>query len=663
MFKSREHSSSPDNNDVARSLPEEELCRWFDKIAAPLLILSDKETILECNSHFLKLFKYSPEDVIHQPLSVFCHRQVEPGHKTLSGEIDEPLPLPEETVFRARDGNKISVAVNASPIVFLNQKARLLTLRDLSREKTARQALVESEDRFKLAFESSGIGKSLSTLPGPFFWVNSRMCELFKYTKAEFLKITSMDLTHPEDLAVSRKKIRKLIKGQCSNDSFNLKKRYYSKTGDLIWAETTVSLLRDKKKNPLYVIVEIVDITAQQNARQAHQELRAYLSGIINSMPSILAGVNQDACITLWNKSACQKTGLDLEDVLGKKITDVFPHLEDHLDILESTISRGRTHTRPKVRSQAGQKVCYEDITVYPLISDQTDMAQGAVIRIDDVTEKARLEEMMIQSEKMVSIAGLAAGMAHEINNPLTGIIQNTQVALSRLTDKCVEKNITTAKAAGIDFTFLQAYLEQRQVLKHLELVHQSGVRAARIVTNMLSFSRKSDEAVFKTLCRIPDLLDTTLELALNDYDLKKLCNFKQTRIRKKYAPETPDVPCEHNKLQQVFFNLLKNAAQAMADFEGEPGPELTILVYPSGSYVIVEIGDNGPGMTPDIQKRVFEPFFTTKPAGKGTGLGLSVSYFIVVKNHNGQMFVKSNPGQGTVFVIKLPVRTTDEIK
>jgi signal transduction histidine kinase len=229
------------------------------------------------------------------------------------------------------------------------------------------------------------------------------------------------------------------------------------------------------------------------------------------------------------------------------------------------------------------------------------------------------------------------------------------------LTDKGIEKNIRIAQAAGVDFSSLQDYLEQRQILKHLVLVHQSGVRAARIVTNMLSFSRKNEKAAPKTLCRIPDLLDATLELALNDYDLKKLCKFKQTHVQKNYAPETPAVPCEHNKLQQVFFNLLKNAAQAMADFEGETSPELTISVYPSGNFVIVEIGDNGPGMAPDIQKRVFEPFFTTKPAGKGTGLGLSVSYFIIVKNHDGQMFVKSNPGQGTVFIIKLPVRTINE--
>jgi signal transduction histidine kinase len=288
------------------------------------------------------------------------------------------------------------------------------------------------------------------------------------------------------------------------------------------------------------------------------------------------------------------------------------------------------------------------DVTVYPLEMDQ---AQGAVVRIDNVSERVRLEEMMIQSEKMVSLGGLAAGMAHEINNPLAGILQNAQVIRNRVSPE-LRANRAVAEGLGLDMNLVHDYFENRGCLRMMDSIMESGHRAARIVENMLSFSRKSNVHMANVdLCA---LLDRTVELAANDYDLKKQYDFRKIRIERDYEPDIPFVPCEESKIQQVFFNLIRNGAQAMASKQAEACFVLRVRKQDDG--VRVEIADNGPGMSEEMRKRIFEPFFTTKKVGEGTGLGLSVSYFIVVENHGGTMEVESVPGQGTTFVLTLPL-------
>jgi signal transduction histidine kinase len=179
-----------------------------------------------------------------------------------------------------------------------------------------------------------------------------------------------------------------------------------------------------------------------------------------------------------------------------------------------------------------------------------------------------------------------------------------------------------------------------------------SGMRAARIVENMLSFSRKNSLSVAEV--DIPALLERTLELAANDYDLKKKYDFRKIRIEREYAPDLPLVLCEESKIQQVFFNLIRNGAQAMASLDRPPC--FTLRVMGGNGEVRIEIEDNGPGMSEDLRKRIFEPFFTTKRVGEGTGLGLSVSYFLIVENHGGRIEVESTPGKGSVFIIHLPL-------
>jgi signal transduction histidine kinase len=307
--------------------------------------------------------------------------------------------------------------------------------------------------------------------------------------------------------------------------------------------------------------------------------------------------------------------------------------------------------TDTKVPRVVDGETRYEDVTIYPLT---TNGVEGAVIRVDDVTDRVRVEEMMIQSEKMLSVGGLAAGMAHEINNPLGAVLQASQ-NIVRPVSPDLPANARVAEACGTTLDAVRQYLEQREIALFLEDIRNSGLRAAQIVEDMLAFSRKPDAGGSST--NLAELLDRTLHLAGSDYDLKKRYDFRQIEIVRDYAPEVPLVVCQASKIQQVFLNILRNGAEAMDELRDSGCPPRFVLrVQPEGSTVRVEIEDNGPGIQEPIRRRVFEPFFTTKPPGVGTGLGMSVSYFIVTEDHGGTLSVESSPGAGTRFIIRLPI-------
>ena len=269
-----------------------------------------------------------------------------------------------------------------------------------------------------------------------------------------------------------------------------------------------------------------------------------------------------------------------------------------------------------------------------------------------DITERLHMQEIMIQTEKMMSIGGLAAGIAHEINNPLAGIMQNIQVIMGRLAlDR--PKNISMAKAHNIKMEAMAAYFQAYGITDMFDSILESSKRAARIVQNILSFGRKS-ESTF-ALSDLAKLLDITIELAMSDYNFRNKNDFNNIKIIKAFDSSVPKVPCEASKIQQVFLNILINGAQAMAG-HASTQHHFILRLSKVDDMVQIEFEDNGPGMTEEVRKNIFEPFYTTKDVNKGTGLGLSVSYYIITENHKGSIRVESTPGKGSIFIIRLPV-------
>ena len=396
--------------------------------------------------------------------------------------------------------------------------------------------------------------------------------------------------------------------------------------------------------NTLWYLVE------KGRANEELSQLRHYLQNIIDSMPSVLVGVELDGTVTHWNLGAEQFSGVDAAAAQGKLVDKILPLLSMQMQAVYKAISEGQPQRMERVTHTKDGERHFADIVVYPLV---TNAHVGAVIRIDDITERVRVEEMMVQTEKMMSVGGLAAGMAHEINNPLGGIIQGQQNIRRRLSPD-MAKNRAVADELGLDLEKVQRYLERRDILHFLDEISNAGDRAATIVDNMLHFSRKD---VKKQPVNIAVLLDQVLELAAVDYDLKKKYDFRSIEVRRDYEAELPKVPCIGSEIQQVILNILRNSAQALQEVRGrEEGGRITIRAAIEGKRVRIDIEDNGPGMSEEIRHRVFEPFFTTKPPGQGTGLGLSVSYFIITDTHGGEMQVESEPGKGTKLSLLLPV-------
>ncbi len=411
----------------------------------------------------------------------------------------------------------------------------------------------------------------------------------------------------------------------------------------------TIGSLRQKLKEANEVLEEKVRVRtlAADNARR-------YIAGIVDAMPSMMVGIDPDARVTRWNRRAEEDTGILAPDAVGRPLTEVLALDPACMAKVHSVLSNREVAVDPKRPHTRDGVLRYEEMTVYPL---DEEGGGGAVIRLDDVTERVNLEEAVIQNEKMLSVGGLAAGMAHEINNPIAGVMQTADVMANRLGNNLhLPANQKAAEAAGTTTRAVGKFMEKRGILEMIATIKESSMRMAGIVENMLSFARKSDNR--SSSHDLSRLLDRTVELAATDYNLEKNHDFRKIAIKREYEPGLPVVPCEGAKIQQVLLNILANGSQAM---QGAGVPEPAFIFRSrfekNLETVRLEIEDNGPGMDEGTRQRVFEPFFTTKPPGMGTGLGLSVSCFIITENHGGELKVESTPGSGAKFIIRLPVK------
>ncbi|CAI8989096.1 MULTISPECIES: ATP-binding protein [Pseudomonas] len=379
-----------------------------------------------------------------------------------------------------------------------------------------------------------------------------------------------------------------------------------------------------------------------------------YLNSIIDSMPSALIALDEQLYVTQWNQEASALSGTRLDEALNQPIFLAFEPLKPFLPQLKQTVEQHTVAKIERVTWVKDDEPRHYALTFYPLMGGA---GRGVVIRIDDITQRLSLEEMMVQSEKMLSVGGLAAGMAHEINNPLGAILHNVQNIRRRLSPE-LPKNLEQAEQVGIELSTVNQYLQAREVPQLLDGIQQAGARAAKIVTHMLSFSRRSTRQMAP--CDLPALIDQAVEIAGNDFDLAIGFDFKGQAIIRQFDPALGPVPGTANELEQVLLNLLKNAAQAihLREDDREPG-RIILRTRLNPPWAEIQVEDNGIGMSESVRKRTFEPFFTTKEIGQGTGLGLSVSYFIITNNHKGQMEVQSTLGQGTCFTLRLPLAST----
>lgn len=380
----------------------------------------------------------------------------------------------------------------------------------------------------------------------------------------------------------------------------------------------------------LGVVLVFRDITRRKQHELEVHHLRNYLSNIINSMPSVLVGVDIDGKVTQWNKTAEQTTGIAAAAAQGKNLTEVLPQMISKMEKITESIKTGQTKQEQKKPRKSDKGTSYEDVTIYPLI---TNGVEGAVIRIDDVTDKVQLEAQLRHSQKMDAVGQLAGGIAHDFNNMLGGILGAAQLL----------------KASGKDWDSSE--------LELVEMIDTSAQRAADLTLKLLMFSRKSkNESASMNLHTIIKDAAALLRRSLD----KKI----KLRIDLKAIVDT--VQGNNSQLQNSIMNMCINASHAMPDGGDilistrnididETYCKVSPFDISPGSFIEIEIRDTGTGIPNEILEKIFDPFFTTKEQGKGTGLGLSTVYGII-KNHNGSITVYSEQGVGTAFHIYLPL-------
>jgi PAS domain S-box-containing protein len=522
---------------------------------------------------------------------------------------------------------------------------------EITDRKKAEERIRKSEIKYRELVQNANSIILRVDINGRITFFNEFAQNLFGYAEKEILGRKSMNTFIPEFDSTGRR--TQDILNQAA--LFPEKYLYYEtetvrRNGERILVAWTNKAVRNSMGQVVEYLCVGHDITQTRENEQEMAHMRQFMRNIVDSMPSALIGVDAAHNITQWNQEAANLTEISSDQALGKPLSRVLPQLGDYMDMLRAAMEQDKPRTRQKIALSFGSRVLFMDIMVYPVTLEDF---QGVVIRLDDVTSRVRMEEVMVQTEKMMSVGGLAAGMAHEINNPLGGILQNIQNIIRRLSPS-LPGNAAVAQSLDLDLNQVAEYLEQRKVLHFLSRIKESGERAAKIVDNMLTFSRNSERK--KKIVDLRDVINKTIELAAHDYDLKKKYDFRNIQIVRYFADNVPRVMCVPTEIEQVLLNLLRNAAQAMA--EGKRGgtqSRIVLQLLQEGSWTVLSVEDNGPGMDEGTRKRIFEPFFTTKGVGVGTGLGLSVAYFIVTNNHQGSMTVHSAPKHGTKFIIRLP--------
>ncbi|HVH69347.1 MAG TPA: ATP-binding protein [Gemmatimonadales bacterium] len=280
-------------------------------------------------------------------------------------------------------------------------------------------------------------------------------------------------------------------------------------------------------------------------------------------------------------------------------------------DAVARAIAEPAAHT---VEIRAGERVLL--LTAIPMAEPGS-----AVLMFEDQTERRRLQEQLIQSEKMSAIGQLIAGVAHDLNNPLASVVGFSDFL---------------AEAGDVPATLREP----------LHVIRQEAERAATIVKNLLSFARSREGE--RTRQPIRAVLESTLSLLRNQLMAQKV------EATMDIESGLPDVEVSVNQIKQVFVNIINNACQAIAS--DAPSGRIWITAKQVRDHLVVSVTDSGPGMTEEVAARVFEPFFTTKPEGEGTGLGLSISQGIV-REHGGRITLETRPGNGATFSVELPLR------
>ena len=485
--------------------------------------------------------------------------------------------------------------------------------RDITRER-------ENETRFTELFQTLREGVYLASADDHITEANPALAQMLGFSDKE--GVINIELAsfyqNAADRAEERAKLDEL--GFLRTREVTLKHR---QDGREVAALHTTAVIRDPSGKFVRYQGTFVDVTEQRAMERSLHREQEFARRLMDSFPDLVVALDTEGRYTFASPQIFDALGYHPEDLIGRKLggrTD--PHdrvamLEMFDDLISGRCSNGQIEYRTLHKNGTWRSF---RASARPL-HDEAGRTTGIIASARDITDQQRLQQQLIQSERLAAMGQMIAGVAHELNNPLTAILGVTEL----MRDQTAEE---TSR-------------------RHLDLAHRQARRAAHIVQNLLVFSRPATPR--NTLLHLSDLLQRTLQL--HDHSLRS----NQIHVDLVARPDLPTVLGDSNQLTQVFLNLIVNAEQAIREIR-EQGT-LRIRLGVVGDRVLITFQDDGSGIRRETLPRIFDPFFTTKRPGRGTVLGLSIC-MAIIREHNGDISAQPLPDGGSVFTVSLPVCT-----
>ena len=506
---------------------------------------------------------------------------------------------------------------------FLQEERALLDgiaerLGKITERKRAEEMLRESEENYKLLVENAAEAINVVDSDGRYLLMNKAAAELLGGKPQDFTGKTLWDAL-PQEVADERMAVISEVlrsgKGQISESSVPFQ-------GVMHYFISSRQPIKDGSGKVNSVLVLSTDITELKRAEEALQESEESYRELADSITDIFFATDKDLIFTYWNKASEEMTGIKAEDALGKSFFEIFPDGEGTkgtkriVAIYREVLKTQQPQTF--VNEYAVHNINYFfEVSVYPT-------RDGLVVFTKDITERKKAETELLQAQKqrLASIGQIAAGVAHEINNPLMALSGEIQLLLLNGKDK--------------------------ELVESLNLMNKLSKRIAGIVTDLVTFSREISTDVREA----SDINSLIKRISLL---IEGRLKSKNVEIKKKLGKNLPNLIVDKGQIGQVFMNILMNSLDAMPD-----GSKLTISTKLSRAKDAIEIifMDTGSGIAKENLPKIFDPFFSTKPPGKGVGMGLSVSYRII-ENHSGSIKIDSKLNEGTKVSISLPITET----
>jgi PAS domain S-box-containing protein len=499
-----------------------------------------------------------------------------------------------------------------------------LAQRESKLARAAEATILEREERTRKIFDNAPIGMALVGLDYRFLKVNRALCDMLGYSEGELTAKTFVDITHPDDLQEDLDLAAQVFKGDLPH--YNLEKRYFKKTGEIVWILLTATVIRNQGGTILHGLAMMVDITERKRAEKKLRESEQRFRLINDNANDAIFYLDLRGEVQWANRQASVITGRPSTELVGRSFMSLLT--PSSATVAETRLEAVRSgQSMPPV---VEFELLRHDDSIVSIEANITSVMEhgtpvGRLVVARDQTERKRIEQRLRQSEKLAALGTLLDGLGHELNNPIFMIDGFAQLAIEKL-KQGRHQDLTEAIAS----------------------IHQASQRAKEIVRRTLNVVRQQKGGA--RACDVNTLLKETLDVVANDLVIHSI--ELQTALRM----DLPPVMADPQDLTQVFLNLITNARQAMVTARGRGTLRVSSALVSEREkpYVEVRVADDGPGISLEQQSRIFEPFFTTKPVGEGTGLGLSICHRIV-SELRGTMSLESAEGQGATFIVRLP--------